>query len=58
MRQRESMPATPGRGGLGIDAKLQQSGTLQPDDLRVLRFDNRGYPEQRIAGDWAEYQST
>jgi hypothetical protein len=37
-------------------AKLQQSGTLQPDDLRVLRFDNRGYPEQRVAGDWAEYR--
>jgi hypothetical protein len=38
-------------------AKLvQQSRKLRPDDLRVLRFDNKGYPEQRVAEAWAQYR--
>ncbi len=35
--------------------ELQTSGTLDPTDLRVLRFDGKGYPEQRVDEDWADY---
>jgi hypothetical protein len=35
---------------------IQQPRKLRPSDLRVLRFDNKGYPEQRVAEEWAEYQ--
>jgi len=38
-------------------AKLvQQSRKLRPDDLRVLRFDDKGYDEQRVSEDWAQYR--
>ena len=27
----------------------------QPSDLRVLRFDQKGYPSQRVASEWSEF---
>lgn len=28
---------------------------IEPTDLRVLRFDGKGYPEQQVAEEWANY---
>lgn len=35
--------------------ELLQSKQMSPTDLRVLRFDGKGYPEQRVAEEWATY---
>ena len=36
-------------------AALLKSGQLKPTDLRVLRFDGKGYPKQRVTDEWAEH---
>jgi hypothetical protein len=37
-------------------AELLNSGQLRPTDLRVLRFNDKGYEEQRVVEEWAEYR--
>ena len=36
-------------------AELLESKQLKQDELRVLRFDGKGYPEQRVTEEWAQY---
>lgn len=35
--------------------EMLESKRLRPTDLRVLRFDGKGYPEQRVDEEWAVY---
>jgi hypothetical protein len=36
--------------------ELLQSNQLRPSDLRVLRFDEKGYAQQRVADEWSKYR--